>query len=310
VKSTPTKFAQANIITHRGLEPSKKGFYSESTYEAFEDHLSRGFGVEFDVNFVKDGIAICHDSSLERLTMGRDCRQFQDLLLKDLSSIKLPNGRFCEFGELLGLIEKGHSRVNALHLKGEFQNKRNLEELAEFLGSFAMVLPKLLVFDLKPDSAEYLKNKLPSLRLAASVSHRYDIERYNPSVKGTLLSIDEVLALRDVYDWVWLDEWDRVDRNQGNKKFYGPSLMTTLRESDFGVALVTPELHATSPHLLGGECHRDAKSQKHLFQRIGEILTLGPDAVCTDYPFEVGRLMNAQYLISYSDVDYSQQVHL
>lgn len=44
------------IITHRGLEPDRPGFFSESSFEAFADQLARGFGgIEFDPNFTSDG---------------------------------------------------------------------------------------------------------------------------------------------------------------------------------------------------------------------------------------------------------------
>ena len=33
-----------HIITHRGLEPSRSNYFSESSLEAFKDQLSRGFG--------------------------------------------------------------------------------------------------------------------------------------------------------------------------------------------------------------------------------------------------------------------------
>ena len=56
------------IITHRGLEPSNPSFWPESSYEAFEDQLKRGFGIEFDPNFCKDGIVVSHDSTLKRIT--------------------------------------------------------------------------------------------------------------------------------------------------------------------------------------------------------------------------------------------------
>jgi len=59
---------RSQILTHRGLEPSKPDFFPESSIEAFINQLHRGFGIEFDPNFVKDGIVINHDSNLKRIT--------------------------------------------------------------------------------------------------------------------------------------------------------------------------------------------------------------------------------------------------
>lgn len=58
------------IITHRGLEPRNPKFpFLESTKEAFFDHLSRGYGIEFDPNFTNDGVCfVFHDGTLKRAT--------------------------------------------------------------------------------------------------------------------------------------------------------------------------------------------------------------------------------------------------
>ena len=53
---------------------------------------------------------------------------------------------------------------------------------------------------------------------------------------------------------------------------------------------MTPELHGTSPGLLGGESHKHAANTEVLFERMREILSLEPDAICTDYPEEVKLL--------------------
>ena len=55
----------SEVITHRGLEPQRKANYSESSLEAFEDHIKRGYAVEFDPNFTLDGIIVHHDAASE-----------------------------------------------------------------------------------------------------------------------------------------------------------------------------------------------------------------------------------------------------
>lgn len=283
---------RSQVLTHRGLEPSQKIFYPESSYEAFEDQLSRGFGIEFDPNFVRDGIVVSHDASLKRITDGKDIREFKDLTVDEITSIiygKNKQGRTPTFDELMKLIQKSPSTINALHLKGKFQDKRYLDMLIKALEKNRDVLPKLLIFDAKPEVARYLKSKIPSLIIAPSVSHPYDIERYNNAVLGTLISVDDAIRYKKegLYDWVWLDEWDLSDKDGGSKSLLNGEVFKKLKENGLKISLVTPELHGTSPGLLGGEAHPDAESNEKLLRRIKEIVSLEPDAVCTDYPEEV-----------------------
>lgn len=282
------KLPRFRILTHRGLEPSNKWAFPESSYQAFQNHLSRGFGIEFDPNFVKDGIVVSHDASLKRLT-GMDVL-FSSLSLQYLSNISYLSqngvpGRIPTLAEVLELIAESPSTINAMHLKGKYQTSENMDALVEELKNHPKSVKKLLVFDLKPESAKYLKSKIKGLHMAPSVSHPYDIERYGSVVGSTLFSVEEVLGMRDLFDWVWLDEWDTKDRN-GEKRLYTAETFDTLRSAGYKISLVTPELHGTSPGLYGGESHKDAKNQETLFRSIERIIQLQPDAICTDYPEE------------------------
>ncbi len=253
------------IITHRGLEPSNPFFPPESSLEAFKSHIDRGFGIEFDPNFTKSQILISHH--------------------------KLPDPSSPSLSQILSLIRAGNSlATNALHLKGKFQETGYVNRLLEQLKDFTDILPRMLIFDVKPETAEYIKGKLPQAVLAPSVAHPYDIERYNGAVLGTLISIDEAIKHKGLYDWVWLDEWDLAGPKDTSKKFYTDETFSRLRAVGYKIALVTPELHGTSPGLLGGEAHPDAKPQERLMARIKEIIDLSPDALCTDYPEEVKNL--------------------
>lgn len=282
-----------HIFTHRGLEPSKHDFYPESSYEAFADHLKRGFGIEFDPNFAKDEIIVMHDAGLQRITLGRDKRVFADVQVHELRRIrygKMKKGRISTFDELLQGLEKSKAPLHALHLKGKYQSREYMHLLLSHLQNYPAVNSKMLIFDLKPESAAYLKACLPSVQLAPSVAHAHDIRRYNQVVGNTLLSVEEALKYKKIYDWVWLDEWDTLDE-QGEKLFYTKENFAILKSVGYKIALVTPELHATSPGLYGGESHQHAKDKATLFKRIREIIKLQPDAICTDYPEEVKSLI-------------------
>ena len=92
------------IITHRGLEPSRENFYPESSYEAFSDQLSRGFGIEFDPTSCNNGIIVVHDKNLSKITHNEDNREFSEVSLDELKKIKYgesERGRLAEFNEIL-----------------------------------------------------------------------------------------------------------------------------------------------------------------------------------------------------------------
>ena len=255
------------ILTHRGLEPEKEDFFSESSYEAFADQAKRGFGLEFDVYFTDDQkIIISHNP-------------------------ELPSDHLCSIEEISELIIKSPAEINALHLKGKFQTKGYLDILLVVLKKHPLVVKKIFIFDVKIETAKYLKEKMTEIKLAPSVAHNYDIARYKKAVDRTLMTQEEALAHPELFDWVWLDEWDRTDKDAGDKILYTKEIFKKFHEAGIKIALVTPELHATSPHLLGGESHQDANSQERLQKRLIEISRLEPDAICTDYP-ELFRQLN------------------
>jgi glycerophosphoryl diester phosphodiesterase len=291
------KKVKQRVITHRALEPFNKDyFWGESTYEGFADQLSRGFGgLEFDPNPTRDGIVVWHDGTLERATGGKDMRAFADITMEELVSVPIVGrGRIATFQELLDLIRESDSIINALHLKSRLQTDEMLERIIKVLDNNRQVFDKLIVFDVKRGTAEKLKGKFPDLRLVPSVAHPYDIKRYNEAVGGTLLSLEDALELRKkgLIDGVWGDEWDRADEDGGNKLLYTKDFFEKVHAAGMFAALVTPELHGTSPHLLGGESHADAKDGDILIRRIKEIIEAGADYFCTDHPEEVAELLS------------------
>lgn len=275
-----------HIITHRGLDPSKPNYFFESSIEAFLDQLSRGYGLEFDPQMTGDGeVVVLHDSNLKRISGGKDERLVKNMTAKELLGLDLKDCRLSTLKELFGYIQEKSSpdALSAIHLKHGFQaDKKNLYALLLELENTDS--EKFIIFDITLETAEYLKAKNPALHLAPSVSHPYDIERYQSAVGGTLFSVEQVLARKDLFDWVWLDEWDLSDKNGSEKKLYTEETFSLFRKAGIKIGLVTPELHGTSPGLLGEEVHPDARNETALHKRFAEILALNPDAVCTDYP--------------------------
>jgi hypothetical protein len=241
-----------HILTHRGLDPAREGYFLESSREAFVDQLGRGFGLEFDLHFTKEG----------------------DMIISHTSPVYESDPHVISLSELIALIMKSSAKLSALHLKHTWQKPEYLDKLLAELEK--VDTERLIIFDVKIETAQYLKEKSPRLHLAPSVSHPYDIERYSGAVGGTLITLEQAIQNKNLFDWVWLDEWDKTLYNKEN--------FALLRNNGFKIALVTPELHATSPGLLGGESHQDALNKETLTKRIKEIIILKPNAVCTDWP--------------------------
>ena len=64
------------IITHRGLDPSMQDFFVESSLEALENHIERGFGLEFDLQATKDNkFVVFHDNNLKRISQGENLKK-------------------------------------------------------------------------------------------------------------------------------------------------------------------------------------------------------------------------------------------
>lgn len=253
------------ILSHRGINLAKTPSSFESSRIELLLRLEEGFSLEIDPLLLADNnIVISHDDSLVRL-LGID-RKLSTMRLEEAESLG-----FISLSSLLSILESYPQTMHALHIKHFWAE--SLEPLIENLSS----TKKVFLFDLIPAVAKKIKERLPHLELGASVCHPYDIMRFGKYTGNTLLSIDEFLECGDLYTWAWLDEWDRSDLSGGKKALYTNEVTKKLKGKK--IAIVSPELHRTSPGLLGGEVHPDS-----LETRWGEIKKLNPDALCTDYP--------------------------
>jgi len=286
------------VITHRGLEPSAgEDAWGESTVEAFRSQLQRGFGLEFDPNPCADGWAVWHDGTTARLSGGAESTPLAQLPLASVAGRRFVRGRLGTLEEVLALIAELGSEAapSAMHLKGERQSEEQLDSLCAVLERHPGSLAKLFAFDVSRQAALRLRARLPALRLAPSVSHAHDVARYNACVHGTLWTLEQALAgaAEGLFSWAWVDEWDLAAVGGGRKEppFAAEHTFRALRAAGLRVGMVTPELHASSPGLLGGEAHEDAASRDALFARVRALLATGlVDALCTDYPDEVRAL--------------------
>jgi glycerophosphoryl diester phosphodiesterase len=295
-----------NILTHRGLDPDYPDFPAESSYQAFLDHCQRGFGLEFDVCFLKDqAIGIFHDSTLSRLSNDLDTRELSQISKLEFQTLRLNKCRFILLKDLLKIIECSKSDLHALHFKAKYQNKTNVQNLCRELNTYPKQLQKILIFDLTPETARHIRELYPEAQLGCSVSREFEVIKYNSAVYGSLLSPAHFEQHSKLYDWAWLDEWELScsdgqsqtnyyqDLNlfENQSELYNQNVFNWLRSLNKKIAVVSPELHATSPGLLGGEKHQDASPRSRLENRIKKILKLKPDAICSDFPDLVSNLI-------------------
>ncbi|MFZ5875380.1 MAG: hypothetical protein ACOYXU_03115 [Nitrospirota bacterium] len=277
------------VLTHRGIDVpprvSADQITGESAWEAFSDQVRSGFGVEFDIQPMRDGgFAVSHDQDLSRISRGELNMSVSQICRSELSTLKVPGGRLCDLDELLGLLVEHGKAPSALHLKRHCQNDETLDLLVVRLRPFLDKLAgRLILFDAVPSVALRVKAALPNVDLAASVAHAFDVQRYGAATGETLLTVDEVMNHRDQYSWAWLDEWDRIGPRGTRKSFVNAGTIDRLRECGFKIAAVSPELHATSPALLGGEAHEDAATPERLVALWRKWAHFGLDALCTDH---------------------------
>ena len=112
---------------------------------------------------------------------------------------------------------KNNLEYSALHLKAKFQESKYIDIMLNILKKFKNIENKIFIFDIKIETAKYIKLKNNNIKLFPSIAHEYDILRYNQYTWWTLISINNFLDNKNLFDWVWLDEWDRKNKNWKKK---------------------------------------------------------------------------------------------
>jgi len=285
------------LITHRaidvGLGASPVRTLKESRWESFYEQVHAGWGVEFDIQLLRDGnFAVSHDTNLARISLGKKIC-ISTLTVDEFKAVATPGGRLCSLDEILSLIDESGHAISALHLKRHCHDPEILERLLEALAPKVQSLTgRLLIFDATPKVAKKILQKYPGLDIAASVAHSYDVLRYGAITGGTLLTSEQVLVNKHLYSWAWLDEWDTLDFENGRKTFVNRETIKLFRDAGIKVAAVSPELHSSSPALLGAETHEDGVDETRLINRWAQFQQLGVDALCTDHASWISKNLN------------------
>jgi len=254
---------------------------------AFRWCAEMGFGLELDLQLTADQVLIVtHDATLERWSQGKVKHPWSKVKNSALVPLEAAFSPIARFAQVLTLAHEFPNLQLAIHVKGPNQTSQFMLKLVEALKENSALLPRILIFDLKKESVPGLKQVLPGVGLAASVADDYDVARFQSLTHGTLLTLNEFLAKKTLYSWAWLDEWDRAALNAPAKALYTPEVVESLRKNGAKVAMISPELHRA-------EGHQDAETVKCLERRWSDMLSLKPDAICTDYPARLSKFLKS-----------------
>jgi glycerophosphoryl diester phosphodiesterase len=275
------------ILSHRGIDLERETVCPENSLAAFRWCAEKGLGLELDLQLTADHVLIvAHDATLERWSEGTVKRAWATFKDSDLLRLEAAFSPLARFTQVLTLAHDFPNLHLAIHVKGTNQTSQFMLKLVEVLKEHASLFPRILLFDLKRETVLGLKQALPGIGLAASVADDYDIVRFQNMTNGTLLTVTEFLAKKTLYTWAWLDEWDRVSLTEPAKALYTSELVDRLHKNGVKVAMISPELHKI-------EGHQDAESLKTLNRRWREMLSLKPEAICTDYPARLSALLKS-----------------
>lgn len=273
--------AKIHISSHRGIDLDDRDSPPESTRSSFEKRLREGYGIEFDLVELSDGeFVISHDLEVKQ-------RDGTKISLPQLNRAQIEQSNFegepfLGISECLELLQSHGSQLwHCLHLKARNQAPKAIEKFSAILQEFSSLLSHTIIFDLLPETAKSLRSQFPSAQLAYSLSLPSDISRFGKLTGNTLFPLETCISQSQICNWSWLDEWDRKDE-ANEKNIHDPQNYSTLRTAGIKIALVTPELHRSSP-AAGFSAHEDA-SEPALSKRLKEIIALKPDLICTDYP--------------------------
>ena len=273
------------ILSHRGLDLEASEPLAENSLAALEAASQNGFGLEIDLQITADQqIIIAHDESARRWSFGSHDLKWNQLSLRDWRDVAKADPRvtpLCTLHEVFEVMQRFPRIEVAVHFKGR-QDKTELVELRKALiGAFrdlfcSQLNPRrILVFDVDQESALELRSSLPTIRLAPSFAHAYDIARFQKQTHGTLWSLEEILRFHEVHpgviDTIWLDEWDQADFDGKTKSIYRKEVVAEFKGHGLRTIGISPELHRQ------GEV-RELKS------KWSAMIEAGLDGICTDHP--------------------------
>jgi glycerophosphoryl diester phosphodiesterase len=166
----------AKPIAHRGLHDSSQQIV-ENTCAAAQAAISRGFSIECDVQLSADGAPVVfHDSTLERLTLGRG--RVKDRSARELAAVSFRAGtaQIPTFAEFLSRVA-GRAPV-ICEIKSDFDGDMRLADAILALSSDYAGPLALKSFD--PSVIAHLRSRTgdPPRPLGIVAEARYDLAEW------------------------------------------------------------------------------------------------------------------------------------
>jgi glycerophosphoryl diester phosphodiesterase len=149
------------ILAHRGARRSAP----ENTLEAFELAVRQGAdGVELDVRLTADDrVVVLHDSTLERVTRGRDSRAVERMSFAELRAVDVRGSRVPELSSVLSWAANNQTLLN-IELKHDVPDQSALiGRVLEMLEAVPDLTPRLLLSCLDARMVWALSRRAPSL---------------------------------------------------------------------------------------------------------------------------------------------------
>src|SRR5882672_443369 len=94
------------VLSHRGLDPDAADDLKESSLEAFQNLLQRGYSLEFDLQFTKDNdVIIYHETTLDRFTGDNSGKTIAEISTDEILSIESAGCHLTSLSGLFAIIE-------------------------------------------------------------------------------------------------------------------------------------------------------------------------------------------------------------
>ena len=169
-------------LAHRGLH-EKDLSIPENSMEAFENAMSHGYGLELDLNLLKDNtIIVFHDHHLKRMT-GLD-KDVGSCTYDDIKSLTLhdTDSHIPTFDELLRFVDGRVPLLIEIKPFGDIENFCSLvyQRLKVYQGTYA-------IFSFHPKVIKWFKQNAPEVIRGQIATKYHKSEAVNPLI-GALLA--------------------------------------------------------------------------------------------------------------------------
>lgn len=248
------------ILAHRGMLFD----HPENSRRAIGEAFARGYHVETDLRFTRDGqVALIHDETLERLC--GSSRRVGELTAAELTALPLKADPHDHVALLEEVVERPAGVGFGFHLKQEEQTPENCRILQRAFREFDLYATSF-VFNLSRACCTLFREIDPAIRLSVLVSDaRFEPFVYTP---------EDLSTWEDgLYDALWGAEYAHL---------YTEAWVREVGRQGKALVVVSHELHRGLGH----------PKARHGYQEAWPLLARwGVDGICTDHPDELATTL-------------------